>query len=224
MLIDDFSSQMLDADYWQHRGEVVGTAQGRGTTYFIQGQHQQAQWVLRHYYRGGLIGKLIKDNYFYHTMAKTRAFQEFALLVAMGEKGLPAPQPVACRVIKSGLSYQADLLTSRIENASDLVDILQGRTLDAAQWHAIGQVIAQFHQAGIYHHDLNAHNILIDKENKVWLIDFDRGEVRKNIEGWPQSNVSRLLRSFNKEKNKLPTFYWTPENWQQLLSGYQAIK
>ena len=58
--IANFSPDMLSARYWQENNAVTGTAQGRGTTWFVQhGNNAQAkQWVLRHYYRGGLIGKI----------------------------------------------------------------------------------------------------------------------------------------------------------------------
>ena len=219
MLIE-FSPQVFNHQYWQQQNAITGSAQGRGTTWFIE-HHQQA-WVLRHYYRGGLIGKLINDSYFYQSMAKTRAAQEFNLLAKMQQLSLPAPAPVAFQVIRNGLFYKADLLSQRIENTQDLVAVLSKTTLSAAIWQRIGETIQAFHHQGIYHHDLNAHNILIDDHDKVWLIDFDRGEQRKINKSWQQANIKRLLRSFNKEKAKLPIFHWQSKNWQQLLIGYQS--
>ncbi len=212
------SPQLFDAKYWQQKNAIIGSAQGRGTTWFIKTEGQE--WVLRHYYRGGLIGKLINDSYLYQGMAKTRAAQEFNLLAQMQKLALPAPQAIAYQVIRHGLFYRADLITQRIENAIDLVELLTQKSLDSALWEAIGKTIKSFHQHGIYHHDLNAHNILIDDNKKVWLIDFDRGEQRTVASQWQESNMQRLLRSFNKEKNKLPTFHWQPQHWQQLLKGY----
>ena len=53
-----------------------------------------------------------------------------------------------------------------------------------------------------------------------WLIDFDRGEQRAVSSAWQQANIARLLRSFEKEKNNLPVFHWTKEDWNILLEGY----
>lgn len=209
---------MLDAGFWQQNNAIVGSAQGRGTTYFIR--HKNHHWVLRHYYRGGLIGRLIKDSYLFTGIKNTRAVQEFTLLQTLAELGLPAPKPIAYRVKKSGIRYQADILTARIQNAEDLVAILAKRSISEQLWEKIGVCIKAFHQHGIYHHDLNAHNILIDKDEKVWLIDFDRGEQRKNQQKWQQQNLDRLLRSFNKEHNKLAQFHWQADNWQILIEGY----
>ena len=222
--ISTFTPEMLNGDYWQAQNAIVGSAQGRGTTWFIatKGAADSIQhWVLRHYYRGGLIGKVLNDQYLYTGLQNTRAAREFELLKSMRALGLPAPKPVAFRVIKHGVYYRADLLSSRIENARDLVGILSEHDISHLLWQQIGKVIKAFHQQGIYHHDLNAHNILIDDNDKVWLIDFDRGEQRSSQIKWPDENMARLLRSFRKESGKIEHFKWQEKNWQALLKGYQ---
>ncbi|MDT0604161.1 3-deoxy-D-manno-octulosonic acid kinase [Thalassotalea castellviae] len=216
--IESFNEEMLSPDYWQQQGAITGTAQGRGTTYFVR--HLHDEWVLRHYYRGGLIGKFIHDSYLFTGFNKTRAAIEFNLLKTLSSLNLPAPKPIAYRVKKSGLCYQADILTARIANAQDLVAALSVDSIDAQIWHDIGRCIKAFHQQGIYHHDLNAHNILLDKNSKVWLIDFDRGEQRQPEKTWQQANIDRLLRSFKKEQAKLAEFHWQDKDWQVLLEGY----
>jgi 3-deoxy-D-manno-octulosonic acid kinase len=224
--IDDFSPEMLNSEYWQDKKAITGSAQGRGTTWFIQYNSldskspKNQQWVLRHYYRGGLIGKIINDKYLFIGQKNTRAAQEYQLLDILQSLALPAPKPIAFRVTKKGLFYRADLLSSRIEHAQDLVAALSKGELTEEVWREIGKVIRRFHHAGIYHHDLNSHNILLDDKNQVWLIDFDRGEQRAVSSAWQQANIARLLRSFEKEKNNLPVFHWTKEDWNILLEGY----
>jgi 3-deoxy-D-manno-octulosonic acid kinase len=223
--INPFAPNMLDVSYWQKENAITGSAQGRGTTWFVAHTDESSKhtkhWVLRHYYRGGLIGKIINDSYWFTSQKNTRAAREFALLDYMQTLALPAPKPVACRVIRHGFFYCADLLSSRIEHAQDLVALLSKQTLSPALWKKIGITIKRFHDNNIYHHDLNAHNILIDKSDNVFLIDFDQGEVRKNNQAsWQQANMARLQRSFLKELNKLPTFHWQHDNWQLLLEGY----
>ena len=223
--VSAFMPEMLNSDYWQANNAIVGSAQGRGTTWFIAAKNSadnMRNWGLRHYYRGGLVGKVINDQYLYTGMANTRAAREFDLLKSMRSLGLPAPKPVAFRIIKRGLFYRADLLSSRIENASDLVGILSNKSINELLWQEIGKVIKSFHQQGIYHHDLNAHNILVDANDKVWLIDFDRGEQRQQRIKWQKENMARLRRSFQKESNRITNFQWCEKNWQALLSGYQS--
>lgn len=223
--IEHFSPEMLSAQYWQAQGAITGSAQGRGTTWFVQhhdkSSEQEKHWVLRHYYRGGLIGKLINDSYFFISQKNTRAAQEFALLAHMQTLALPAPKPIAYRVTRHGLLYRADLLSSRIENAQDLVAILSKRVISDNLWNRVGATIKRFHDHNIYHHDLNAHNILINEQEEVFLIDFDRGEIRtSNQANWQQANIARLQRSFLKELKQQPNFHWQIKNWQLLLEGY----
>jgi 3-deoxy-D-manno-octulosonic acid kinase len=216
----DFTPEFLDGEFWQSKNAVVGTAQGRGVTWFIQ--HDNKDWVLRHYYRGGMIGKFNKDSYIYSGVENTRAAIEFELLNHMRLLSLPVPKPIAYRVIKTGLFYKADLLTERVCNAQDLVSLLTKQVVSPALWKSIGHTIQQFHHHNIYHHDLNIHNILIDEDDKVWIIDFDRGEVRSTSDSWKKQNMSRLLRSFNKEKNKLADLHWEVTDWDILLEGYSS--
>jgi len=218
--IEHFSPDFLNSDYWQANNNVVGTAQGRGTTWFIQ--LKEKHWVLRHYYRGGMIGKFNKDAYLYSSINKTRAAQEFELLKQLRDLHLPAPKPIAYRVIRSGLFYKADLLTERVCNAQDLIALLNKQPVSAALWYKIGQVIKKFHHHNVYHHDLNIHNILIDEQENVWIIDFDQGEIRTNSSSWKQENMSRLLRSFNKEKTKCATLHWQENEWDLLIEGYES--
>ena len=222
--ITNFSPEMLSAKFWQERNAITGSAQGRGTTWFVKQNdnknEQENNWVLRHYYRGGLIGKIINDSYLFTSQKNTRAAREFTLLAHMQTLSLPAPKPIAYRITRHGLFYRADLLSSRIENAQDLVAILMKKSITDDLWFNIGKTIKRFHEQGIYHHDLNAHNILVDNNNKPWLIDFDQGEQRAIKQDWQQRNIQRLLRSFNKEQNKLTTFNWLEKNWETLLAGY----
>ncbi len=228
--INHFTPDMLDPDYWQQKKAIAGTAQGRGITWFIDyianDSSATQHWVLRHYYRGGVIGKFNKDSYCYKGVKKTRAAREYSLLSTMQSLALPAPNPIAYRIIKHGVLYKADLLSSRIEHANNLVAILSLQSLPDNLWLEIGAIIKKFHNNGIYHHDLNAHNILINDKQQVFLIDFDQGELRtKNnhkFSRWKKSNLSRLKRSFEKELKKLPVFNFSQNNWQVLLTGYQA--
>ncbi|WP_372377694.1 3-deoxy-D-manno-octulosonic acid kinase [Vibrio natriegens] len=210
------SQSIFDPEYWQSVNKIVGTATGRGTTWFVQLDTMQA--ALRHYRRGGLFGKLVKDQYWFSGWDKTRSAEEFQLLLTLIKAGVNVPRPIAARVVKSGLTYQADLLSERIPNARDLVSILQERSLSKEMYKKIGHEIAKMHNAGVNHTDLNIHNILIDDEDKVWIIDFDK--CRLEFSGdWKQQNLDRLLRSFNKEISKRQII-WQETDFGHLQDGY----
>lgn len=211
--------EWFDIDYWQNQNAVTGQSRGRNITWFIG--HKDDEWVLRHYYRGGMLANLLKDKYLFTGYEKTRCYRELALLEQMYQQGLPVPKPVAARVSRHGLFYRADILIEKIHHARDLVQTLKDEPISEAGWHAIGALAAKFHQAGIYHSDLNAHNILIDKSFEFWLIDFDKCENRTLHKSWQEANLARLKRSFTKEKNLHKNFHFDQQNWQWLLRGYQ---
>lgn len=211
---DEFSPQ-----YWQDRDAVTGTSHGRGTTYFVR--QDQQNWVLRHYRRGGMVGKLVKDSYLYTGIERTRPVAEYRLLAKLHQMGLPVPKPVAAHVERLGIRYRGDILIEQIPGARDLVAWLKEKALSAQQWQAVGALVRRFHDAGVYHADLNAHNILMAEDGKLWLIDFDRGACRADGV-WKEDNLARLLRSFNKEQGKLPGFHWqAQQDWQALMAGYE---
>ncbi len=215
----------FSADFWQQQNRIIGSAAGRGTTWFIRSEDLfGVNCVLRHYYRGGLWGKINKDHYYFSELAQTRSFAEFKLLNKLYQAGLPVPKPIGAKVEKSAFGcYRADILTEKIENARDLTALLQQQSLPAQSWRNIGSLIRQLHNLQIRHTDLNAHNILVqrldDGQEKYWLLDFDKcGE--KSGENWKTENLRRLHRSFIKETARMGIQFHS-EDWQQLLQGYQ---
>ena len=213
--IDDVS---FNSRVWAQRSSIVGFAEGRGTTFFIQ--HQGRDFVLRHYQRGGLIAKISNDKYFWLGLSFTRPWREWKLLTKMLEKGLPVPVPAAMKVERKWLLYTADIMMHRIQNARTLMQILMTDQLAEGYWIAIGSVIRRFHEEGVYHADLNANNILVDEGGRCFLIDFDRCSIRKPNLKWQQENLARLKRSLNKFLTNEAVFHFSEINWRSLLRGY----
>lgn len=210
------SSDWFRPQHWQT--EAVATPEGRGSSYFIT--HGEQQWVLRHYQRGGLVARFSVDQYFWSGLEQTRPWREWKLLSMMYQNGLPVPKPIAARVQHLGLFYRGDILIERIADAIPLSRCLQKDSLMQSQWQALGKCIKSFHQQGIYHADLNAHNILL-RDNAVFLIDFDKGEQRA-VGPWCQSNLKRLFRSLTKLANQYPCFAFSAKDWEHLLNAYEA--
>ena len=216
--LSEVNVDMFEAQYWQEQNKIIGQAVGRGTTFFFR--ENGHDFVLRHYRRGGLIGKFIKDQYFYTGLEKTRAYLEIHLLNTMYAKHLPVPQAVAARIVRKGLFYQADIILQKIPQARDVFTILLEQQISSTIWHKIGVVIRQLHEQQIYHHDLNIHNIMLDEHDKIWLIDFDKCEQRAG-ETWKVDNLKRLQRSLYKELAKYPNFKWQAQDWLLCLEGYE---
>ena len=217
--LPSLSTDLFEPSFWQARNAVTGTATGRGTTWFVR--HGAHDMVLRHYRRGGLLGRLVKDLYAGLNAGSSRAMRELALLAEMRAEGLPVPEPIGSRLRRVGPLYRADLLIGRISSASDLLVLLQAGPLSAGQWQQIGSMIARFHAAGIDHTDLNIHNILLDDAGQSWLIDFDKCG-RRAPGAWQQANLARLLRSLRKEKELHSGLHWIEQDWLLLQEGYES--
>lgn len=194
-------------------------AGGRGSAWFVSDGDDR--FVLRHFRRGGLVGKVLTDQYVSTGAEKSRALQEFVLLDRLHCLGLPVPEPVAARYVRRGLFYRADLLTVRLDNTRTLAERLIESELQPDEWEALGALIRRFHQSGAYHADLNASNILCGAAGEFYLIDFDRGELRAPGE-WCYSNLSRLKRSLDKFADASQTWHADDDDWQCLLAAYEA--
>lgn len=216
-----FVQQLLDCKTFTESDRLLGISKGRGVTWFLNTQAELGvNSVLRHYYRGGLFGKLVKDHYFFRSIKKTRANQEFELLEQLHQWGLPVPRPIAFKITKQCGYYQADILLEKIEHTQDLSQVLKTIPLKIEQYQKIGKLIRQLHKKQVHHSDLNIHNILLDNNGYFWLIDFDKCRIQSG-QHWQQGNLDRLLRSFKKEKERLGILF-TQEDWTSLLQGYHA--
>ncbi len=202
---------------WQQRNDLIGTAQGRGAAVFVRGAG--GEYVLRHYRRGGLPAKLSHDCYVWFGLERTRAWREWHLLMTLQSRGLPAPRPIAVRVEHSGLCYRADIVTGRIPGRS-LGQVLHREEVPPETWGAVGTCIRKFHEAGVYHADLNANNILVGESGDVSLVDFDRGRFRPPGE-WQQATLERLQRSLRKLSSLDVRFTYSERDWEYLLVGYR---
>lgn len=204
------------------QADVSDNQQGRGSVLMFH--YQGRSLVLKHYSRGGILRRWVEDSYLFFGLERTRMWREFKLLQHMRELNLPVPKPIAARCRRSSLvGYQGDLVTERIPSTQTLAQVLEQQALSAELWRNIGEVLAQFHRHHIYHADLNANNIMLNEERQIFLLDFDKGEVRTHLpERWTQNNLARLQRSLLKCKARACNFYFEPNDWQKLLQGYRT--
>lgn len=181
--------------YWRDAGLLRGHGGGRAAACFIE--TPVGACVLRHYHRGGMMARWLGDRYVWSGHDGTRGVAEFRLTTKLLEMGLPVPVPLATRYQRRGVFYTADLITHRIAGASTLAECLHAKSLDTALAEAVGALVARFHRVGVWHADLNAHNVMVG-ENQLYLIDFDRGQIRAPAWAWQQANLNRLRRSLLK--------------------------
>jgi 3-deoxy-D-manno-octulosonic acid kinase len=178
---------------YQRAEPIIGKG-GRGSAWFVEIAGMPA--VLKHYRRGGWAAKLGADRYWDPRDSASRSFQEMNLLHYLHDEALPVPRPLAAfRLGRFGF-YQAAILTGRIIGARSLVEAVLAHD---APWAETGSVLARFHALAVRHADLNANNILIDADDAVHVIDWDKGRVDLRQTGWPEAVLARLIRSLHKE-------------------------
>ena len=208
----------FDPGYWKNHAEVLPVPGGRGQVQRIGLAGQD--WILRHFRRGGWMGRLTEDRYLWTGLIQSRPWREWHLLYDLYRGGLPVPRPIAAQVQRvDRWWYRADMITERLD-ASPLSLVLQGQDIPEGLWRRVGAQINQFHRAGIYHADLNLDNILVDREMRVFLLDFDKGWRRKPRLHWQRANLRRLRHSLIKALGRYPGLMFGSADWKRLLDGY----
>jgi len=194
------------------RGRLAEAPGGRGSVSFIT--LDGLELVLRRYLRGGLAARVSRDRYLWLGEARTRAFRELRLLAELAGLGLPVPRPVAARYCRRGLGYSGELVTQRLPGAASLAARwLAGEATDE-DWALAGRCIRRFHDAGVRHADLNAHNIMLDGRGGAWLLDFDRGRIERPGP-WREQVLARLARSLE----KVGTGAGRGDEWQERFAA-----
>jgi 3-deoxy-D-manno-octulosonic acid kinase len=202
---------------------------GRGAAWFVR--TGAGDGVLRHYRRGGLAAKISRDTYLWQGSQRTRSFREFRLLQTLRELELPVPTPLAAAYWRSGTGYRAALLMRRLEGTTSMGARLDlgasipgnpesGGAFTSIPWRAVGRTIARFHRVGACHADLNVDNVLMDARDQCWLIDFDRGVLRRPALGWQCANLARLRRSLRKRIGARADAPDGINGWDALLGGW----
>lgn len=188
------------------------TQGGRNAAWFIEHNGQQA--VLRHYKRGGVIAKLVQRYYFWTGANRTRSWAEFSVLLHLHNSSVAVPIPLAALWKRVFLGYRAAIIVARIPEALPIA-----HQLENACAKAVAIVVKQMHDAGVWHADLNVFNILIDAQQQIHLIDFDKAKILGVVNSKQrQNNVLRLRRSLIKVRGEIG------QQWfEQFNRAYQQL-
>lgn len=129
--------------------------------------------VIKQYLRGGFIRHLFKQAHL--RIGKTRSQQEYEFLQRVRAFGINAPEPVA-HAHTGILVYKAWLITKEIEQPVSLAYLSVTDESRARQimGSVRGQVCALI-EHNILHVDLHPGNVIVNSENQVFLVDFDKG-------------------------------------------------
>ena len=214
-LVTEPDIQLFDADAWGDRARAH--SEGRSTVWQVQ--TAQGSWLLKHYWRGGLIARVISRRYWFTGFARTRMVREYRLLTDLYRAGLPVPRPVAALVQRHCmLLYSGSLLTEFLDGTYSLASRVESDASDDIPWEAVGGMIRRFHDEAVMHHDLNASNILLGPKGPH-LIDFDKGHrvTGSRNADWIMGNLRRLRRSLDKLSTSEALL---DAGWTRLRQGY----
>jgi 3-deoxy-D-manno-octulosonic acid kinase len=133
---------------------------------------------------------------------------EFFLLKYLASIGVNAPEPVAFAyqyVLKyvGGFLYHAWMVSREIENAVTLARLsIQEPDRARAAMRDLTRQVRILVENNIHHVDLHPGNVLVDRKDKVFLIDFDKAGTRptnreqlrkKYIKRWRRAVVKHRL-------------------------------
>ncbi len=218
-VVNQITPESFTPEAWTHAEPVSGRLRsaGRGNTSYVG--NIPRQFVLRHFVRGGLVGRMVHDRYVFTGEDQTRSFMEWRLLAKLASNGLRVPRPAAARYVRDGLFYRADIITVRIPDVRPLSAVIAEQSCDVSFWQRVGAGISVFHQRGVLHADMNAYNLQIDKDGDLWMLDFDKGRI-ESPGSWQQRTLSRLHRSLDKVRLLDPSVRFESSDWDALLEGY----
>lgn len=210
-------SEWFLPEHWGDRAQLVASG-GRGGAWFVDAP-PLGRAFLRQYLRGGWAASLSRDRHLWRGNGQVRSFAEFKLARKLHGDGLPVPRPIAACYRRHGLFYRAAILLQRLDGVRSLGDIATSDG-ENAPWESTGKLIARFHRVGLDHADLNAHNILFD-EDRGWLIDLDRGQLKIPATGWRERNLKRLQRSLLKLRGQR-TIEAVQSDFARLRNAYDS--
>ena len=211
--------EQFDVTHWQQRPGYEVISSGRGGSVRIELDGRAA--ILRRYHRGGVVRKILSDQYLWMGKTLSRPWREWRILQRACRADLPVPEPIAASICRTGLWYRAALIMAYLPDTETLTNRLQRTELKPGCWHRIGLLIKRMHVAGIQHADLTSDNILIDSQDRFYLIDFDMARVMNRIDDWQWRPLYRFQRSIEKrDRNRKLQF--DEDDWQELMDGYQS--
>ena len=185
--------------------------------------------LLRQYRRGGLLRHINASRY----LSPRRALDEIRVCREAASRGVPVPVAIGAILEQAALFWQCWLAVEEIEDASDLGAYL--RRLPAVPTReiavekrlltdALAAAIRQMHDAGLWHADLQARNILLRRSPsgvEVFFIDLDKSRIADPLpEKRRAANLRRLNRSILKMRLDPPPI--DDDDRRRFIAAYRA--
>ncbi len=136
-----------------------------------------------------------------YLVVPSKARKEWQMAQQALAQGIPTPVPLAMAERRNRRFLQdALLITQAISPSSPLIELIPARG-DKELFFQAARLLREVHEAGLFHQDLHAGNILVEMDSKnLYLIDLHR---------------SRLLRSVSRRRRiwNLAQFFYSLQAW-----------
>ena len=157
--------------------------------------------VIKSYRRGGLVRYFVKQKYI--KCGKTRGQKEYELLQKVRSLGISTPEPIAF-AHHGRLFYKGWLVTREIKEHQTLAELsFSNETRTRKIMKEVTMQISILIKNRILHVDLHPGNVIVDNQDRVYIIDFDKGRL---FHGKYTSLRNRYLRRWDRavKKHRLP--------------------
>ncbi len=164
--------------------------------------------VVKHYRRGGWLSHLIKKTYFkWH---KPRCRIEYEQLQIVRSAGVKAPEPIAF-AYRGALLYRAWLVTKEIKKQKSLAQLsLEAPDKAETLIRPLAEQVKRLIGSAILHVDFHPGNVLVNEQDEIYLIDFDKSGPYKG-------SKHALKQRYLKRWQRAVTKYDLPDNLYELL-------
>lgn len=179
---------------------------GRGQVHRINLQGL-GNLIVKPYLRGGILRFFNKRTYlkFSSSSKFLRAKHEFNVLQNLSKLGINCPEAV-CYLWIGRFFYKNWLVTREIVNSQTLAQLaVSNPDLARSTMISVVDQVALLIKHNIFHEDLHPGNVIIDQQQKVYLIDFDKAQkVSISIDVLRDQYIQRWRRAIH--KYDLPEF------------------
>ncbi len=153
--------------------------------------------------RGGIIASILSDTYVGIT---PRPLTELAVTIEAMRRGIPVAEPMAAMVEWIAPALYRGFFLTRAVRGMTLWEFVKTDDDPTVRSHVLAQArtaIDTMHSKGLFHADLNLHNLLVTQTNEsftVIIIDLDKSRLfdAPVSSAMRRANATRLIRSARK--------------------------
>lgn len=188
-----------------------------------------ANLLIRECRRGGVLRFVNKTRH----LSPYRALREIRIGEEAAQRGVPVVRAVAA-IIRAGRPFwTCSLVTEEIEETIDLAEYVCWLPATPPREilkekrdiiDAVGRAVRKMHDAGLYHADLQAGNILVRRSTTgvdVFFVDLDKSFIRPRLPDRLRAhNLRRLNRSIMKMQRALPPM--DDDDRRRFLKAYRS--